>query len=128
MGLREQAEADLAFTLEDRNGGFGWDITLTSPGGNVQNLVGQSDDIAELIDPDTGEAVSGRLASVALRLSSLNPTYGIPQAVSDTAGKPWVVQFNDILGTAYKFRIAMSNPDRALGIVTLVLEIYLDAS
>lgn len=127
MGLRNQAENDLSFILEDASGGFGWPITLISPTSVTQNLTGFSDDISQLIDPDTGQAVSGRLASCALRMSTLDLSEGMPQAVADTTGKPWVVQFNDILGNAHQFRIAQSNPDRALGVLTLILEAYKNA-
>jgi hypothetical protein len=117
MGLREIAEQDLGAIIEDDVHGFGWTISVTDPAGvNVPDLVGFSDDIAQLIDPDTGQAVSGRLASCA--------GLGLPQGVADAGIKPWLVAFLDINGNAYTFKVAQSNPDRALGIVTCVLETY----
>jgi hypothetical protein len=126
MGLREIAEQDLGAIIEDDVHGFGWTISVTDPAGvNVPDLVGFSDDIAQLIDPDTGQAVSGRLASCALRISSLVAAgLGLPQGVADAGIKPWLVAFLDINGNAYTFKVAQSNPDRALGIVTCVLETY----
>lgn len=121
MGLRDIAESDLAFILEDDVMGFGWPITLTNPLGQVENLTGFSNDIAQLIDPDTGQAVSGRVASVALRISSLN---ALPVGIADSQSKPWLVTFDDINGNTFTFKVAQSNPDRALGIVTCLLEIY----
>jgi len=128
-GLREMAEADLAFTLEDEATGFGWPITVTDPAGTSSTgLIGQSDDIAQLIDPDTGQAVSGRLASVGLRISSLTAqSLGLPEAIADETSKPWVVKFDDINGVAHTFKVQDSNPDRALGVVVCVLEAYKDA-
>lgn len=125
MSLRQLAEADLGVILEDSVTGFGWPITITDPDGNVGSLTGFSDDIAQVIDPDTGQAVSGRLASVALRASSLAMEgLTLPRGIADTTGKPWVVEFADINGAPYKFKVSQSNPDRALGLVTCILELY----
>jgi len=125
MGLREQAEADLAFILEDSVGGDGNLITLTDPNGLVDTFTGFSNDISQVIDPDTGQAVSGRQASITLRISSLYAAgFGLPKQVSDTALKPWVVQFNDINGLPYTFKVSESMPDRALGVVVCMLETY----
>lgn len=127
MGLREIAEQDLSFMLEDSVTGFGWPITVVDPAGNVGSFTGYSDDIAQVIDPDTGQAVSGRLASVTLRISTIYTTLpgsGLPRGIADTRNKPWVVSFNDINGLPYTFKVSQSNPDRALGIVVLLLELY----
>ena len=127
MNLRLQAEQDLAFILEDDVAGFCWPITVTDPKGNEnsQPLVGSSSDIAQVIDPDTGQAVSGRLASVTLRLSSLTAAgLGMPQGIADSKKKPWVVVFDDINGASYTFKVKNSNPDRALGVVVCILEEY----
>ena len=124
MSLRDLAEQDLSATLEDATG-FGWPITLTDPAGTSGALVGQSTDIAQIIDPDTGQAVSGRLASVALRVSSLTTAgLGLPVGIADAVSKPWIVEFDDINGVAFKFKVAKTNPDRALGIVVCILEPY----
>lgn len=125
MSLRQTAESDLSFILEDSTTGFGWPITVTNPSGTVVAITGFSDDIAQIIDPDTGQAVSGRLASVALRISSLlNAGLSLPVGISDSSSNPWVIEFNDINGSSYKFKVSQSNPDRALGIVTCLLELY----
>lgn len=125
MGLRELAEKDLGAILEDGVTGFGWPITVTDPDGKTGALTGFSDDIAQIIDPDTGQAVSGRLASVALRASSLAMEgLTLPRGIADTGSKPWVIQFDDINGNACTFKVSQSNPDRALGLVVCLLELY----
>lgn len=125
MGLREQAEADLAFILEDSVSGFGYPITLTDPSGKTDTFTGFSDDIAQVIDPDTGQAVSGRLASAALRISTLyNKGFTLPKGIADTGSKPWILQFDDINGLPYTFKVSESNPDRAAGVVVCLLEAY----
>jgi len=126
VNLRELAEMDLGVILEDGATGFGWPITLTDPAGLSNDaLVGFSDDISQTIDPDTGELVAGRLASVVLRISTLLVAgFSVPRGVPDQASKPWVVTFNDINGTAHTFKVRQANPDRALGIVSCILEGY----
>lgn len=125
MSLRQLAESDLGIILEDGTTGFGWPITVTDPAGTVGTLTGFSDDIAQIIDPDTGQAVSGRLASVALRISSLTAEgLSLPRGIADSGSKPWIIDFDDINGNAYKFKVSQSNPDRALGLVTCLLELY----
>ena len=127
MGLRGLAEQDLGVILEDSTTGFGWPISITAPDGTTGLLTGFSDDIAQIIDPDTGQAISGRLASVAIRTSLITeklPGKGLPKGIADSGSKPWVIEFDDINGTAYKFKVSQSNPDRALGLVTCLLELY----
>lgn len=125
MSLRALAERDLATTMEDSVTGFGWPITLTDPAGNAGPFTGLSNDIAQVIDPETGQAVSGRLASIALRISTLLAAgFVIPKGIADTSVRPWIVEFEDINGNPYKFKVTESNPDRALGLVTCELEVY----
>lgn len=126
MGLRELAEQDLGVILEDAATGFGWSIILTDPDGlSDSSLVGFSNDISQLVDPDTGVLVSSRLASVSLRISTLFAAgFTLPKAVADGALKPWLVTFNDINGNAYTFKVRQADPDRALGLVVCILELY----
>lgn len=124
-GLRELAEADLGNILNDDTYGFGWSITVTDPAGASAVLKGFSNDISQLIDPDTGQAVSGRLATVAIRIADLvTAGLGLPVSIVELASKPWVIEFNDINGNSYKFKVNESNPDRAIGMVVCLLELY----
>ena len=121
MSLRRVAERDLGSIISDERTGFGWPITLIDPLGNRFDRVGFSNDIFLLIDPDTGQAVSGRSASVALQSSAIP---SIPVGVSDTAARPWLVEFSDIAGKPWRFKVSETNPDRALGLIVLILELY----
>jgi hypothetical protein len=123
VGLREQAEADLGFMLEDTEG-FGWPITITNPAGAEQELTGLSTDVALAIDPETGQAVLGRTASVALRMSTLESGLGVPVGISEKGSKPWRVTFDDIGGTAHTFKVTEVRPDRTVGVVTCQLQVY----
>lgn len=124
MSLRQQAHTDLQAILGDTEG-FGWAISVTSPAGVTAQLTGFATDIGQTIDPETGQAVSGSTASVALRIAELKTAgLGIPKNVADGAGKPWVVVFDDIHGTQRTFKVIDSMPDYAIGIVTCMLESY----
>jgi hypothetical protein len=127
MSLRELAEQDLSSILEDKVTGFGWDITLRTPDDTTAQLVGFSNDISQVIDPDTGLLVSGRHATIALRTALIRDALkgdGLPVGIADGAVKPWLVEFKDINGYNHTFKVVKSNPDRALGIVTCILEAY----
>lgn len=125
MGLRQIAETDLGLILNDSSTGFGYSITVTDPSGFARPLTGFSDDISQIIDPDTGQAVSGRLASVALHISSLIAEgLALPVGIADAGKKPWLIEFDDINGNPFKFKVSQSNPDRALGMVVCLLELY----
>jgi len=124
MNLRDQAEQDLSIVLEDDVHGFGWPTTLIDPDGNTADLIGQSGDIGLTIDPDTGQAVTGRLAHIALRISSINDSVltGLPRGVADNTGKPWKIRFNDINGNVFNYIVHEAMVDRSLGIVTCIIE------
>ena len=124
MGLRATAETDLSGILENEND-FGWPIRITNPAGAFQDLIGFGNDIAQLIDPDTGVAISGRQASVALRMSSLD---ALPVAIANSTSKPWLVTFDSINGETQTFKVIESNPDRSLGLITCLLEVYATAT
>jgi hypothetical protein len=88
-------------------------------------MAGFSTDIADLIDPETGMAVSGRQAEVTLSFDSLKAV-GLdhPAYVADGSGKPWTVRFDDIEGTSHIFKVMRSAPDRTMGLVLCYLEAY----
>lgn len=119
MGLREIAEQDQAFILEDEEHGFGWEITLTDPDGLTDTFTGYSQDVYTLIDADTEIAASGRVISVALRISSILAAgfSDIPEGVQSQDSLPWRVQFDDLQGDPYSFAVRDSEPDRTLGMV-----------
>src|SRR5688572_28825044 len=124
MGLRAQAAADAKAILEDSVSGFAWPLTLTSPAGTVSMLAGLATDVAESVDPETGTTVAGRRASVTISLLSI-PV--LPTAEPESGARPWTVTFTDVELVAATWKVVEVRPDRALGVVLLVLEAY-DAS
>ncbi len=125
MSLRQLAERDLAVTLEDSVTGFGWPVTLVDPSGVSANLTGQSHDIGLIVDPDTGVAVSGRTASIVLRMSSiLAAGLEVPEGEPKTSSKPWTVNTTDINGNTVTLKVDYAARDRSLGTVTLQMGVY----
>jgi len=124
MSLREQAAADVATILEDVDD-FGWPVTVTAPGGSPTVLVGFTNDVAAVIDPDTGIEVTGRKASVVLRIASLTSAgLGLPKGIQDATSAPWLVSWTDVDGTVWTFKVTDAHPDLTVGIVVCHLEGY----
>lgn len=124
MSLRETAAADFRAIVGDA-AGFGWPVTVKPPDGRVLELVGLSTDVSEMIDPQTGIAISGRTASVTLSTKAFEDAgFPIPRGVAEESGKPWIVTFNDIGGKPHTFKISEAKPDRAIGSVVCMLEVY----
>ena len=123
MGLRAQAAADAKAILNDAVGGAGWNLSLFDPASPAVAVpfVGFVNDISLTIDPDTNEYVSGRRVTVALSLIDVEAAglSGMPDAVADTTGRPWVVEFDDAT-----WKVARSMPDRTVDILLLELEAY----
>ncbi len=127
MNLRQQAEADLKFLLEDSKNGFGWQIYLTDPSGKREELVGYSGDVSAVVDPSTGAVIVGTICHVALRISSLRALgFEAPTGTVESTKKPWLVEFRDLSGTPTKFAVQDARPDRTLGLVVLVLSSVVD--
>lgn len=124
MTLLDEAAADLAAILADTVGGFSIPITLTDPDGEETELVGLATDIHLTIDPDTGQAVVGRKASIALSLIELEAA-GLeqPRGIAGRAVKPWLATFTLATGAEQTFKISSVMPDK-LGCLVCFLEIY----
>ena len=124
MGLRAQAAADAKTILEDSDG-FGWPITITDPNDTSAALTGFSQEIHEVIDSDTGVAVAGLEASVALVIASLTAAgLGMPKGIPESTSKPWVVVFDDADGNETTWKVRDHHEDATIGIVVLKLEPY----
>lgn len=123
MGLRDQAKADAKAILNDSVGGAGSLLSIYDPVSPAVpiSFVGFANDISLTIDPETNEYVSGRRVTVALSLTDVDEAElsGMPDAVADTTGRPWVVEFDDAT-----WKVARSMPDRTVNILLLELEAY----
>lgn len=120
MGLRAQAKLDARAILEDISG-FGWPVTLTSPLGVVTSVYGFTTDVGQTIDPETGQAVAGQRASFAVARGALPE---LPEAVAESSRKPWLATFADSQGVSGTWKVIEVLPDRAVGVVVLLLEVF----
>ncbi len=127
MSLRVQAEADLAVTLE-ASGDFGEPFVLTDPAGfeSATQLYGAVGDIGQVIDPDTGQAVSGRHATLTARIATLTAAgyTSLPEGIADASSPPWLAAFAGVSTVSQTYKVKASMPDRTLGVVTMVLEFW----
>lgn len=124
MSLRAQARQDAVSFLENTSE-FGWPVTVTDPDGLTLALTGFHTDIGQTIDPDTGQAVAGRLASIALPICRFTDAQmDVPRGIEDSASKPWVIQVTDIVGGTHVFKVSEALPDKAIGVVVCFLETY----
>lgn len=120
MSLIDQIQADVKAILNDTACSVGVPIVITSPAGVSESFTGFSNDIALLIDPDTGEAVSGRIATIAVSMLSLEDAgFSNPEGIPDLDSKPWVVEFSGKV-----FRVTESHPDHTTKLLTCTLTAY----
>jgi hypothetical protein len=120
MGIRAQAALDAKAIVENLDD-LGWPLVLTSPAGVAVAHTGTVTDVGVITDPETGTLVSGRRASATLSLLSLPE---LPTAVADSSSRPWLVAFDDVTGAPGLWKVVEVLPDRALGLVVLILETY----
>lgn len=124
MGLREQIASDNKAILGDTDG-FAWPITVTDPAGTSASLTGISNDVHQGIDPNTGQFVTGREASVVISISALaDAGLGVPKGIASESSKPWVVSFDDVNGATHTFKVQESRPDASMNHVLCNLELY----
>lgn len=114
MNIRQQAELDLSFTLEDLINGFGTLITLTNKSAQQQIVNGQSHRIGTDFDPQTGIPVVGNRAAITVRLSAL--TIGIPE-------EGWSISFNDQAGNTITGKANKVMNDNTLGVSSIILRV-----
>ena len=117
MNIRELAEKDLSFTLENANVS-GSRFVLSDKKGNHFNLTGAVGDIGYLLNTD-GVPVQGRTITVSYRLSSL------AMYTKETPQKGWTVLLRDLSGAEYRLYVVRYEPDRTIGIGRLLLSVQL---
>ena len=113
MNLLKQAEADLSFTLEDSENGFGVELTLIDEDLNEYEIKGMASDIGFFFDPESGIGVVGRQVTITIRISSLEvyPTQNWKCTYKDTNNNIWNC-----------FIAEKPKTDRTLGVYLITLE------
>ena len=122
MNLLEQAELDLAITLEDKDNGFGVELTLIDNENEYPVIVNTSD-VGYFMDPQTGVGVAGRQVEITLRKSTL-----ILQSLGDDPDTDWKAKFIDKSNEEWVMAVKEVRQDRTLGVYNITLEAYDDSS
>ena len=127
MSLRTTVHADLRAIMSDTTSGPGRTVVLIDPDNRTRTVTGISNDISQVIDPETGVPVSGRSAVVSFMIADLIAAgFGVPVGVADEDIKPWRVSYTDLFGVTHRFKIIHADPDRTLGIITCTLGVHCD--
>lgn len=114
MSLRDLAEGDLAFILEDTFCA-GSPFTLIDPSGVAYPVAGLVGDIGLLIAPETGERIRSRSIVCSCRIKTLAArTEHVPC-------RGWRIRFTDLSGGTIDGYVEGCNPDRTLGVYNLVI-------
>lgn len=117
MNLTAQAEADLSFTMEDVDNGFGVALQFRDSNGDFQTVNCQSTDIGYLVDPNTGQAVVGRTVEANGRISTFNSlNISVPKR-SDSG-----IVFVTTAGDEVSLKVMDNYIDRKMGIYKLTME------
>ena len=119
MGLREQAESDLAFTLEDPSAGS--PFALIDPGGTEYPVVGTVGDIGLRIAPESGERIRSRCIVCSCRIKTLQ------DLGANVPGRGWRARITDLQGNTLDAYVEGNDPDRTLGIYNLVIGLDAEA-
>lgn len=103
---------------------FGVAMVLRNPDNETLEINGLENDIGLSIDPETGVAVAGRKASVAVSYQDLlDGGFELPENIPDDTETPWLVTWTPMSGGPQTMKIVGTIPDK-LGIVVLQLEAY----
>jgi hypothetical protein len=118
MNVRELAESDLRYTLENLNGS-GVEFTLIDPAGTAYTITGAVGDIGILYE-STGEAVRNRSIVCVCRMRSLSAL------TQETPERGWRAVVSDLQGRTVKLFVTGNDPDRTLGVYRLTMGLDLE--
>lgn len=124
MSLFLEAAEAFEEICQDPNG-FGVDIELTSPAGQVATVRGLFNRVGSDLDPETGRLVQGQRSSVALPLRVIDAAgIGTPFGEAETAKLPWRVRVTDVRGRVHSYKVVATMPDDSAGCLVCILEAY----
>ena len=118
MNIRDIAESDLSFILEDSVNGFGIEFKLVGPDQTEYNLTGSYTDIGVFIDPQTGVGVDGSYQEIVFRISSFVSQGGTVYPDRDL----WHIENVKVNGIKVieSYGIASVQTDKTLGVIKII--------
>lgn len=125
MSLFQRMQKDSQRIMNSNRFGFGIDIALIDPSGVEYPLKSIVSVIHNLIDPDTGQPVSGYLATASINRLDLNAqSIELPEGVSSDFKRPWLVRYTNIDGVEVTNKMTRAAPDEANGNILCDLDFY----
>lgn len=125
MSLLQRMQKDAQRIMNSEKFGFSTDIVLIDPVGVEYPLKSILTVIHNLVDPDTGQPVSGYLATASINRLDLNELgITLPEGVSDDRARPWTVRETNIDGVVVNYKITRAAPDEANGNILCDLGSY----
>ena len=103
----------------------GQNVVLITPEGLKYPLNSIVSVIHNLIDPDTGQPVSGFLATASINRLDLNELdIALPEGEASEFERPWLVRETNIDGVEVTYKITRSAPDESNGNILCDLGAY----
>ena len=99
------------------------DCVFIDPSDTVYNIKGFSIDTNVWVDPQTEQLVSKNQVSITINRSEL-PLDNQPEVIHEEDEIPWRVRFPDDLGVEHTYKVFNILPERTLGMLTCLLELY----
>jgi len=125
MSLLDRVQKDAQRIMNSQRCGFGSPIILTDPDSVAYNLTGIVSVIHNLIDPDTGQPVSGFLATVSLNALDLQDKgIELPYGEMSMDRRPWTVETTVVGGATLLTKVVRVAPDETNGNILIDLGNY----
>ena len=125
MSLLDRVQKDSQRILNSEKFGFSTPLVLTDPSETAHDLKGIVSVIHNLIDPDTGQPVSGFLATVSLNALDLRDKgIDMPEGEMDSNSKPWKVQTTVVGGVQISTKVTRVAQDETNGNILIDLGNY----
>jgi VCBS repeat-containing protein len=125
MSLIKRVQKDAQAIINSDRFGFSYALTLTDQASIEHKLKGIMSIIHNLVDPDTGQPVSGFLATVSINAADLfAKNIKIPVGEMSSAARPWLVSYIDQFLRVIEMKLVRSAPDLTNGNIICDLEHY----
>lgn len=125
MSLIDRVQRDAQRIMNSEKFGFSTPLVLTEPDGTTHDLKGIVSVIHNLIDPDTGQPVSGFLATVSLNALDLQDGgIALPEGEMDSDLRPWTVETTVVGGATLLTKVVRVAPDETNGNILIDLGNY----
>lgn len=125
MSLLQRIQKDSQRIMNSTRFGVSIDIVLLDPAQVEYPLKSIVTVIHNLVDPDTGQPVSGYLATASINRLDLNALgITLPEGVSDERERPWTIRYTNIDGVEITNKITRAAPDEANGNILCDLGSY----